>query len=102
MFLVLCCAHQSNRSTNRNIAKILRELARYVDSPVSKTVVRHPASEFSLRSNRFTLYRLLTPSATISLMKIAQYGEIALDIVVAIVAYYFLHWFGFALWAFFV
>jgi len=35
-------------------------------------------------------------------MKFAHYGEIAIDLAVAAVAYYFLHWVGFALWAFFV
>ena len=35
-------------------------------------------------------------------MKPRQYGEIAVDIAVAVVAYYFLHWIGFALWVFFV
>jgi hypothetical protein len=33
---------------------------------------------------------------------LAQYVEIAVDLGVAILAYYFLHWFGFALWVFFV
>ena len=35
-------------------------------------------------------------------MKLRQYGELAVDMAVAVVAYYFLHWIGFALWAFFV
>lgn len=35
-------------------------------------------------------------------MNLSQYGEIAVDIAVAVAAYYFLHWVGFALWAFFV
>jgi hypothetical protein len=35
-------------------------------------------------------------------MKLAYYGEIALDLAVAIAAYRFFRWFGFALWALFV
>jgi hypothetical protein len=35
-------------------------------------------------------------------MKLAHYGEIAIDLVVAVVVYYYAHWIGFALWVFFV
>jgi hypothetical protein len=35
-------------------------------------------------------------------MKLAHYGEIAVDLAVAVAAYYFLHWIGFALVALFI
>jgi hypothetical protein len=35
-------------------------------------------------------------------MKLGQYGEVALDIAVAVAAYSLFRWIGFALWTFFV
>ena len=35
-------------------------------------------------------------------MKLRHYGEIALDLTIAVIAYYFLHWIGFALVSLFI